>query len=203
LKQLNKFCLDNQKLFGENEIKTLGDICDIDKNVKKHSTEHGKTKGHYKFYTGGARTDLYVDNYDIEELYIIQNRTNGSGKCNLFLDKKFSLAKQTMVYIANNKNENTTKYIYYYLSANISILEKGFIGANHKNISHDYLEKILICIPSIEKQKEIVNYCDYNVILINQLEKEIEHNKIQAHNFIKNILKLKNIIENTKLNNEE
>ena len=94
-------------------------------------------------------------------MYIIQNRTNGSGKCNLFLDKKFSLAKQTMVYRAKNKNEITTKYIYYYLSANIDILEKGFIGANHKNISHEYLENIKIPIPSLEKQKEIVSYLDF------------------------------------------
>ena len=106
-------------------------------------------------------TTKFVDNYDIEELYIIQNRTNGSGKCNLFLDKKFSLAKQTMVYIAKNKNEITTKYIYYYLTANISILEKGFIGANHKNISHEYLSTIKIPIPPIERQQQIVEYLDF------------------------------------------
>ena len=142
-------------------IKKLGEVCDIDKNITKHSTEYGKSSGTYKFYTGGIKTDLYVDEYDIEDMYIIQNRTNGSGKCNLFLDKKFSLAKQTIVYIAKNKNEITTKYIYYYLSANIYILEKGFIGANHKNISHEYLENIKIPIPSIEKQKEIVLYLDF------------------------------------------
>jgi type I restriction-modification system DNA methylase subunit len=142
-------------------IKKLGEVCDIDKNITKHSTEYGKSSGKYKFHTGGVRTDLYVDEYDIEDMYIIQNRTNGSGKCNLFLDKKFSLAKQTMVYRAKNKNEITTKYIYYYLSANIDILEKGFIGANHKNISHEYLENIKIPIPSLEKQKEIVSYLDF------------------------------------------
>jgi type I restriction enzyme M protein len=142
-------------------IKKLEEVCDIDKNITKHSTEYGKSSGKYKFHTGGVRTDLYVDEYDIEDMYIIQNRTNGSGKCNLFLDKKFSLAKQTMVYRAKNKNEITTKYIYYYLSANIDILEKGFIGANHKNISHEYLEKIKIPIPSLEKQKEIVSYLDF------------------------------------------
>jgi type I restriction-modification system DNA methylase subunit len=142
-------------------VKTLGEVCDIDKNVKKHPTEYGKSVGKYKFHTGGVRTDLYVDNYDIDELYIIQNRTNGSGKCNLFLDKKFSLAKQTMVYTAKNKNEITTKYIYYYLNENIGILEKGFIGANHKNISHDYLENLKIPIPPLDKQQEIVKYLDF------------------------------------------
>ena len=142
-------------------VKTLGEVCDIDKNVKKHPTEYGRLNGKYKFHTGGLRTDLYVDECDIDELYIIQNRTNGSGKCNLFIDKNFSLAKQTMVYIAKNRNEITTKYVYYYLNANINILENGFIGANHKNISHEYLSNVPIPIPSLENQKEIVSYLDF------------------------------------------
>jgi type I restriction enzyme M protein len=189
LKILNKLCLDNQKIFGKNVVKKLGEVCDIDKQVKKHPTEYGKNTGKYKFHTGGVRTDLYVDNYDIEELYIIQNRTNGSGKCNLFLDKKFSIAKQTMVYTSKNKNELTTKYIYYYLNVNISILEKGFVGANHKNISHNYLENIKIPVPSLKRQKEIVEYCEYNDILIKQLETEIENNKKQAYQVITSIVK--------------
>jgi len=170
-------------------MKTLGEVCDIDKNVKKHPTKYGKAVGKYKFHTGGVRTDLYVDKYDIEELYIIQNRTNGSGKCNLFLDKKFSLAKQTMVYTAKNKNEITTKYIYYYLNENISILEKGFIGANHKNISHNYLENLKIPIPSLVRQTEIVKYLSDIDAKNKQLEIEIENNKKQAQLFISGIVK--------------
>jgi len=202
LKKLNEFCLNNQRVFGENEMKTLNEICDIDKNIIKHATEHGKSTGNYKFHTGGVRTDLYVDKYDIEDMYIIQNRTNGSGKCNLFLDKKFSLAKQTMVYRAKNKNEITTKYIYYYLLTNINILEKGFIGANHKNISHEYLENIKILIPSLEKQKEIIEYCESNNNLIKQLENEIEQNKIQANLFLSSIVK-KVKIEQDELSDDE
>ena len=153
---------DIEESYGEGiDVKTLGEICDIDKKIIKHQTEYGKSIGKYKFHTGGVRTDLYVDEYDIEELYIIQNRTNGSGRCNLFLDKQFSLAKQTMVYKSKNNNENTTKYIYYYLYSNISILEKGYVGANHKNISHEYLQNIKIPIPSLKKQQEIVKYLDF------------------------------------------
>jgi hypothetical protein len=52
-------------------VKTLGEVCDIDIKVKKHSTEYGKSNGKYKFHTGGVRTDLYVDDYDIEEIKFI------------------------------------------------------------------------------------------------------------------------------------
>jgi type I restriction-modification system DNA methylase subunit len=142
-------------------VKKLGEICEIDKNLRKYETSHGKSEGNYKFHTGGERTDLYVDECDITELYIIQNRTNGSGKCNLYLDKNFSLAKQTIAYRALNKDENTTKYIYYYLLFNKDILEKGFVGTCHKNISKEYISNLKIPVPSIELQEEIVKYLDF------------------------------------------
>ena len=99
------------------------------------------------------------------------------------------MAKQTIAYRALNKDENTTKYIYYYLLFNKDLLEKGFVGANHKNISKEFISNIKIPIPSLDKQKEIVEYCEYNDNLIKQLEKEIESNKIQAQQFITSIIK--------------
>ena len=187
LKQSNELCLNNQKLYGENENKTLGEVCEIEKKIKKYDTNHGKSEGKYKFHTGGAKTDLYVDKCDIHELYIIQNRTNGGGKCNLYLDKNFSLAKQTIVYRALSGNENETKYIYYYLYHNINLLEDGFIGINQKNISKEYVKNIEIPIPSIERQQEIVDYCEQNDALIEQLKNEIEQNKKIAKQFISKI----------------
>ena len=153
-------------------VKTLGEVCEIEKNLKKYDTSYGKSQGKYKFHTGGERTDLYVDDCDIKELYIIQNRTNGSGKCNLYLDKNFSLAKQTIAYRAMNNDENTTKYIYYYLLFNKEILEKGFVGANHKNISKEYISNIKIPIPSLDKQHEIVKYLDFIYEKSNKMSNE-------------------------------
>ena len=51
------------------------------------------------------------------------------------------------------------------------------------------IESLKIPIPSLERQQEIVEYCEYNDILIKQLEKEIENNKKQAHQFITGIVK--------------
>ena len=42
---------------------------------------------------------------------------------------------------------------------------------------------------TMDGQKEIVDYCDYNANLIEQLEKEIENNKTHAQEFIQGILK--------------
>jgi len=52
-----------------------------------------------------------------------------------------------------------------------------------------------IPIPSIERQKEIVDYCEFNDTLIKQLEKEIENNKKQAEKCITSILKTQGIEE--------
>ena len=46
-----------------------------------------------------------------------------------------------------------------------------------------------------ERQKEIVEYCEYNDILIKQLEKEIENNKRLAQKFITGIVKTQVQIE--------
>ena len=39
---------------------------------------------------------------------------------------------------------------------------------------------IYFCIHLLERQKEIVEYCEYNDTLITQLKKEIENNEKQA-----------------------
>ena len=81
------------------------------------------------------------------------------------------------------------KYIYYYLSINIKILEKGFIGLGLRHISKEYINNIKIPIPSLESQKEIIEYCENNDILIQNLKKEIDDNKKLAKQFITSIVK--------------
>lgn len=156
---VNKYNVQEMEKIEGIEYKKLGDICNIDKNIKKHDTSYGNDTGKYPFHTGGVRTNLFADSYDVNDLHIIQNRTNGSGKCNIIIDSKFSVAKQTLVYNSNNKNI-LTKYIYYYLSSNIPILERGYQGSNHKNISKNYMENLEIPVPSLKVQKDIVERLD-------------------------------------------
>ena len=76
------------------------------------------------------------------------------------------------------------------------------LGINQENFY-----KLKIPIPSIDKQKEIVEYCEYNDILIKKLEKEIENNKKQAQQFITSIVKTQVQIEQqddmSSVNNEQ
>jgi hypothetical protein len=62
-------------------------------------------------------------------------------------------------------------------------------GTAQLGINQENFYKLKIPIPTLGRQKEIVEYCEYNDILIKQLEKEIENNKNQAQQFITGIVK--------------
>ena len=57
------------------------------------------------------------------------------------------------------------------------------------------IEGLKIHIPSLKRQKEIVEYCEFNDMLIQHLEKEIENNQKQAQLFIDSIVKTQAQIE--------
>ena len=62
-------------------------------------------------------------------------------------------------------------------------------GAQYPAVSFDDFENIKIPIPSLAKQKQIVEYCEFNDKLILQLEREIEENKLIAQQFITSFVK--------------
>jgi type I restriction enzyme S subunit len=128
------------------------------KNYPKHPTEYGKESGKFRFHTGAESTKLYTDTPDIDDLVIIVNRTNGSGKSHIFLDSKCSIAGQTITFSC--KDDNTTRYVYYYLRSNIKVLEDGYVGANHKNLTIQYVNDMKIPLPSLERQQQIVEAID-------------------------------------------
>ena len=80
------------------------------------------------------------------------------------------------------------KYIYYILSNNEK-LDQLKTGVGIPNITKGTLKTLKIPIPSLERQKEIVEYCEFNDALIQLLGKEIEQNKKQANVFISGIVK--------------
>jgi len=177
----------------ENKKETkLGEICKFNEDIK-HDTSHGKEIGNYTFHTGGVNTKLFIDDYDCEKLTIIINRTNGSGKCNIFIDKKCSFASQTITF--RNKNETITKYIYYLLSSNIKLLENGYIGTNHKNISNSFVENLNITIPSIEDQEAIIKEMEYFDNLKEMYQTHIVNTEKQIkERFEYHLTKCKNVV---------
>jgi hypothetical protein len=87
--------------------------------------------------------------------------------------------------IENTENTIFSKYLYHIKTSNDIKRELINIIIRRENPSE---ATIKIPLPSYERQKEIVEYCEYNNTFIKQLEIEIEkNNKDAQQQFIKNI----------------
>ena len=191
LRQLNEFCLSNQKIFGENVVKTIGEICNFLPKSKRNA-KYGNKNGLYPFFKSSLKVDNYVDESDYAEESLI---IGDGGEPNINYGIKFSTSDHC--YILQNKNKLllNLKYAYYYLYHNLNMMKQLYTGVAIKNISKTNIEEIKIPLPLFDKQQEIVEYCEYNVTLIKQLEKEIENNKKQAQQFLKSIVKAQEDVE--------
>lgn len=187
LKMLNEFCLSNQKIFGDNVVKTLGEVCEFQngKRIVKGQVETGE----YPVLGGGGFTSFYTNEYSREGKTCKISREGMSlHNCVMLLNEKYYLNSQA--FTIKSKNESIiNEYLWYYLDNNKEQVFKCGRGTAQKAIDIDEFKSIKIPIPSIEKQKTIVAYCDANNNLIKQLENEIEHNKKQAQQFITGIVK--------------
>jgi type I restriction-modification system DNA methylase subunit len=196
LKQLNEFCLNNQKIFGENVVKELAEVCAFLPKSKRQAS-YGKKDGEYPFYTSSQTCSKYCDEYDYEDECLI---IGTGGTANIKYSREFSCSTDNFVIKMNTGQ--SIKYIYYYLLINIEILQKGFVGVGIQHISKEYISNIKIPIPSLEKQLEIVKYCEYNDALIKQLEKEDDNNKRLTKQFITDIVKTQILTNNEELKEE-
>jgi len=183
LKMLNEFCLYNQKIFGDNENKKLGDLSEFIKTGKNKPSDN-KTGTLYPYYGTGSITG-YTDEYLYDGYYILTARNGTIGNCFLTEGKFFP---SDHIFVIDIKDKCLMKYVYYILSNNEK-LNKLKTGVGIQNITKGTLENLIIPVPSLDRQKEIIEYCEYNDALIKQLEKEIENNKKQAHKFITGIVK--------------
>jgi restriction endonuclease S subunit len=183
LKQLNEFCLNNQKIFGENVVKTLGEVCKV--NQGTYIKPDMKIPGEYPVY-GGGNASYYINQSNREDEIIVA-KDGVSADCVRYETKKFFLNHHGWTLIC--KDQIIKKYMFYYLQLIQPELLSIAKGTAQLGINQENFYKLKIPVPSLERQKEIVEYCEYNDILIKQLEKEIENNKKQAQQFITGIVK--------------
>jgi type I restriction enzyme M protein len=183
LKQLNKFCLSNQKIFGENVVKMLGEFCEVNQGNSLIKTE--MIDGIYDVIGGGKIIGKHNNkNRDGNDFTLTR-----VGDINInYIDKPYYLTDNGFS-LKSKQEDIITKYIYYLLSHKKDYLTNLYQGTAQKVISKTNLKSIKIPIPPLERQQEIVEYCETNDALIKQLENEIENNKKQAQQFIAGIVK--------------
>jgi len=192
LKNLNKInvkisissCIDIQ-------IKTLGEVCEFDIGgtpLRKNKEYYDKGTNLWvsvRELNGGY---IYDTNEKITDLGVKKSSVKLFKKDTVLFSFKLSIGKTAIVGNTLYSNEAIAgiftkdetilinKYLYYYLTYNdFTNMANGIIGNGSLNKSS--LALLKIPIPSLEKQNEIVEYCDRNQITIDNLEKTIEDNK--------------------------
>ena len=202
LTQLNAYCLKHQRIFGENVVKTLGEISIINPENMKSGQYTEINYIDIASVKGGQILELQKLTYDFPsrakrivkkgDILYSSVRPNLKGYVYISDDIQNGVASTGFANIrVKEPNTILSKYLYYIMTSDYisdDLISKAK-GAQYPAVSFDDFETIKIPIPSLERQKEIVEYCEYNDTLIKQLEKEIENNKKQAQEFITGIVK--------------
>jgi len=169
LKELNNIKIKN---LIKNEIKDLEEVCNF-KNGKM-ITKKNLIEGEYPVIGGGQKPMGYHNNFNVIENTILCSSSGTAGYISKYNIKTWASDCFSIIpKIDNLKND----YLYYYLKFiqnDIYLLQEGSVQPHIYPIT---IHKLKIPIPSIEVQEEIINYCDNNFKIIENLNKTIEGNK--------------------------
>jgi type I restriction-modification system DNA methylase subunit/restriction endonuclease S subunit len=168
----------------KSEWKELGEVCNFKngKGIKKEDL----IKGEYPVIGGGKKPLGYHNEYNTEENTILCASSGSAGYISRYNTKVW--ASDCFSIKSKNTNIVLGEYIYYYL---LYIQDKIYslaTGAAQVHVYSRDIEKLKIPVPTLEKQKEIVNYVDSKNDIIKQIEMEIEFNRILAHTFLQDII---------------
>ncbi len=153
------------KIKSEYKLVCLGDICEF-LPKSKNPASLGQTEGKFKFFTS-SEVIKYRDVFDIEEECLI---IGDGGKSSIHISNQFSVSDHNFVLRAKDNNIVLNRYIYYFLKHNFHLVQNGLKGSALQNISKEYIQKIKIIVPPIEKQKEIVKQLE-------KIDNSIKHAK--------------------------
>jgi len=183
IKNLNKQYFNmNIQHDTKKEFKKLGDVCEVSQGTYIKSDM--KIDGVYPVY-GGGNISYYINQYNREDEIVIA-KDGISLDCVRYIKDKFFLNHHGWT-LTINENINK-KYIYYYLYTNNHILYDIAQGSAQLGINQENFKLLEIPIPTIEKQKELVEYLEFNDNLIKTLEQEVEINKNKAELLFKEII---------------
>jgi type I restriction-modification system DNA methylase subunit len=163
-------------------VRRLGDIGEFLPKSKKYA-KCGKEIGAYPFYTSSPKLVKYCDAYDYEDECLI---IGTGGKPNIKYASRFSCSTANFVIKISG---HVVKYVYYYLVNNLDILRRGFLGVGLQHLPRRYVENIKIPLPSLERQREIVQSFEDTAAHLERLEEEYENSKKRARESLASVVK--------------
>jgi restriction endonuclease S subunit len=189
LKKCNAYRLKHQQMFGENVVKTLGEVCKV--NQGTYIKPDMKIQGEYPVY-GGGNVSYYINQYNREDDIIVA-KDGVSADCVRYEKNKFFLNHHG--WTLSCKEQIIKKYMFYYLQLIQPELLSIAKGTAQLGINQENFYKLKIPIPSLERQQEIVEYCEGNDANIRELEQEITQNKQLAATFMSEAIRCTTITE--------
>jgi type I restriction enzyme S subunit len=193
LRKLNTYYLNHQAKFGRNDIKKLGEVCKVQQGT--YITSIMKIIGNYPVY-GGGDISSYINQYNREDEIIIA-KDGVSLNCVRYETNKFFLNHHGWTLIC--KDIIIKKYLFYYLYSIQSKLLNIAKGVGQLGINQENFYKMNIPIPPLDRQNEIISYCEKNDLLIMQLESEIKSSKTAAREFLTMVIRGPNDINDTNI----
>jgi type I restriction-modification system DNA methylase subunit len=183
--ELNNYKLKIVKYNLTTKFIEFGQMFDLIKGTIQSSKVVEDINGDIMFVSKAEITEetrkIKYDYYNTNALYIAQ-AFNGNGKCPIRFYKNNSIHSNLLYHIKIKdyyKNKINIKYIYYYLLEKQTYIEDKYQkGLAQKSLNVEKFKLMKIPIPIIEKQEEIIEYCDNNLEIINNLKKTIQNNKI-------------------------
>lgn len=106
--------------------------------------------------------------------YIITPR---NGTIGLVFNVTGKIFPSDHVFVIKLKDDENTKYVYYYLSNCVDLDAKKH-GSTIPNITKKDIEDSIIKLPCKNKQVQIVKYCDILSNSIDNIQQQIKNNKI-------------------------
>jgi restriction endonuclease S subunit len=170
LKQLNEFCLSNQKIFGENVVKELGEISIINPENMKSGQYTEINYIDIASVKGGQILELQklTNDFPSRAKRIVKKgdilyssvRPNLKGYVYISDDIQNGIASTGFADIrVKEPNKILSKYLYYIMTSDYisdDLISKAK-GAQYPAVSFDDFETIKIPVPSLERQKENIN----------------------------------------------
>lgn len=173
------------------EYKQLEDIVKIVKGIQLNK-EKLLEEGLYPVINGGITPSGYWHEYNHNENHITISQGGASAGYVNFIKAKFWAGAHCYVVESYDKNINY-RYIYHFLKSKEKNLLNSQIGAGIPSVSLKAINSLLIPIPPIEVQEEIVRILDKFSELKTELETELETRKKQYKFWNRKLLKNSNI----------
>ena len=170
-------------------FKELGEVCNFlnGKGHEKHIVENGRfivvnskfisTEGNVKKYCDSQISPVYKD----DVLMVMSDLPNGKALAKCFIvdeDNKYTLNQRICALIVKNIQKLNGRFLYYMANRNAQLL-KFDNSVDQTNLRKDNVLSILIPIPPLEIQEEIVTILDKFTQLEAELEAELEARKKQ------------------------